>query len=553
MIHEIIPANQKIREMCLSSIFWTARYLCGWSLVSPIFHKAACDWVQKQIEAGEQYICLLAPREHYKTSAVGQALVVWLLINNANTELMYTMHTHSFAEEKMNVVKGVFQNDVMKACFPELHVGGSLRNKGQIWAADAFTVPRDNMAGTPSVKCMGIVSGKEGWHGRAQVWDDPIDADYGDSATQIKASIAKLKRIPFLFKSDPDPKNKSFFLLLGTLHEGGFYEKVLRLRHFRCMVIGCYIDNRFFNLLKESGVSLPDESYTRAFVHKENQDIAWQHGSPIFPELRTMRELKAMESASEDDFSSQMLNIPASLLKRQFDRRDARFYEFNDTKTACIIDAEPFPISTMRIILTIDPTGGMSRGCDFAAIVIVGWVRSHKLAFVLDYWQGRSDPLEQILRSLQMAVKWNIDYYVPESVGYQQTYEFWFKQKKRELAKYNKANFQVIPYKKGGHGTLSKSALIKKSIQPYWRSHSIILHETDHKEILEEMVGLNIRTDGKIMGDSPAIADCLAMQPRYWTTNYSVAKDEGVDRPLIRDEEDEEELQSLYGLGGCET
>ena len=197
------------------------------------------------------------------------------------------------------------------------------------------------------------------------------------------------------------------------------------------LILGAYVDDRFQRAIEATQTPIPTSGsdYVRTRVLESNQETPWAEGQPIFPEMETMESLEDSKEDSGPDFVTQMLNIPSGSQNRRFQREDCVGYKMRldseNRPEALILGSVEFPYQTLYRTLTVDPTGGMSKECDAAAIIVTGWAKSHAQAFVLDYWHERTDPKTQIEATLRLAKKWDVKVISPEHVAYQVTYQFW--------------------------------------------------------------------------------------------------------------------------------
>jgi hypothetical protein len=511
-----------------------------------ILHLMMALWVQKAWDEGWQRVLVMIPRDYFKTSCLGVAQVVWVLINNPDAYILYVMHKSSIAAEKMDEVQAAFESEMMRRLFPELAV--SKANVASLkWTSGSFTIPRPSgVRGTPSVTCAGIVTGTVGGHYDWIFWDDVIKGDDEEAAAQLKAAISKVRKVTFLWKD----KRESHFMVLGTLWEGGFYEPLMVRENFKRLILGAEVDDRFSQALDEVGITTPaaDDPYVQTKVLESNREEPWAEGTAIFPEFEDEQSLAECKLDSGPDYDTQMRNLPTDVKRRRFKREDIISYQLRykgpGRPAYAEVDGVAFPYSGMFRTLTWDPTGGESKDCDTAAVTVCGWERANRKIFLFDRWHERADIITQINRVLDMAVRWDVKLIAPEAAAMQVVLgPFLEEEIKRRLSDGRMSRrIKIVPYKRGSK---SKGTWLLDSLTPFTSNNQFhVLPE--HGDVIDHLVGLKIR-NGVVLGDSPGLADSLAMHREWWVS--------GITRPKhgdgIRDEDDERVVVNMpvkYGL-----
>lgn len=540
-------ADRKLREQCLGSIFWTAWYLCGYRKLSMVLHLAMTLWLQRAIASGLRRLLVMIPRDYFKTSALGIAHVVNFLLNNPEAAVLYVMHNHTTAADKMDEVMAAFESAMMARLFPEYAVTEA-NKAGLKWTSGRFTIPRESgPRGRPSVTVAGITTGTTGHHFDLIIWDDIIKGDSDEAASQLEAAKRKIRTVIYLLKD----KKKNVILVMGTLWEGGFYEKLMDALHWHKLILGAEVDDRFMRFINEVGVKIPgpDDPYVQEQVLESNRDCAWAEGHSIFPEMDDDEVLAEALLESESDYQTQMLNIPSGADSKRFQREDILTYDLRfkgaGSPAYAEVDGVAFPYSGMYRSITWDPTGGESKDCDTAAVTVTAWERANQKAFLLDYFWEKADIITQINWVLDAAVRWKVHVISPEKVAFQVTLKrFLEEEMKRRIADGRMERMiHIDPYPRGSK---SKGTWILDSLTPFV-SKNMFHVLPEHGAVVDHLVGLNIY-NGRVLGDSPGLADALAMQARFWSGKIKRPKrgDDG-----IVDEDDERAVANMpvkYGL-----
>ena len=520
--------RDEVRKRCESSIFWTAWYLCGFKKLSLVLHWALCVWYESRRKAGKRRFLIMVPRGHFKTSLITIAGTVHDLIRDPNKRILIVFHNQKEAIRKGRKIKSIFRSDAMKFYYPELY---PTPNAEIVWQSEEFSIPRTSESPESSVTLAGVSTGVVGGHYDKIIIDDGVDNKASNSQAAMEAAVNYLRGVDPLFEDE-----SSELLIVGTLWPGGpdgFYEQTMDNEHFEKVIIGCYVDERFKALLHDTKVKLPEQKYISSRVLEDNRADPWGDGTPIFPERRTERGLAEERSTMGPYvFAHQMLNIVRDENERSFRREDFREYSMTydhegKARTCSVGDAQ-YPLSRMRITLAIDPTGGVDRSGDTAAITVCAWFEPHAIGFLLDYWQKKSpSPKEQIEKLIEMAEKWDVDIVIPEHVAMQVWVQAWLKQ---ELVR-RRRHFRIEPYKPGH---MRKGIRLLDRFHPFVEDHMFYVLP-EHGAFVNHMVSLNITPDGQVIGESPALADTMPMHAAWWTRGYG----ENPDKERIKTEEDE--------------
>jgi hypothetical protein len=533
----------KIRARCKGSLFWTAWYLCDFHKISIILHYALWLWYKKGIEQGEKEFLCLIPRGHFKTSFFQIAGTVFDLINDPCKRILIVMHNLDEAKRKGRKLRACLTSRAMQTYFPEIIPEAHQRKN--TWTMTEFTVNRPVEYPEASVTLAGMSSGVTGGHYDKIVIDDGVEFKAALSQKLMETAVQFLEALDPLLEDED-----SIVFIIGTLWPGGgegFYEKLLGTEGFYKCVLGCYCDDRWESFLQVISLNPrelmenDDGEYLNSKVLEVNRELAWQPGQPIFPERRTMAGLaKTREKMGDFLFSHQMLNLLLSEGVRRFLRKDFREYTLSystDGKPRSIyIDGVDYPWSRGIVTVAMDPTGGMNKESDWAGITACWWLPPMKLACLLDHWHKQGpDPMKQITEFLDMAVKWDADFMIPEAGSMQVWVGAWLKQEMKSRGKI----FRIKPFTPGNQ---RKGLRILDRFHPYVASHQFYVLYPEHESVVDHLVKLNITPDGTIMGDSPALADTFPMHVDWW---HATEPDRELDPTHIWDEDEDGERSNV--------
>jgi len=346
------------------------------------------------------------------------------------------------------------------------------------------------------------------------------------------------KSIKWIKRSNPlfDNRSTGIRIVIGTYWPGGFYESILdpSVIHYEKLVLGCYVDKRYRDLLEDVGMTT------------ELQD-----GDPIFPERETLESLAdARGDMGEWDFAHQMLNVRADDSLREFDERDIKYYKMSPEGNAVIFTekTDPAPqrllVRNLHRVITIDPATGEGKRTDESAIVVCGHDRAGARMFVLDVWHGRLLPDGLVKMILHFAEKWQVHEISPEDVAFQKTLKYGLNAAMNETRRY----YQITPAKPGQK---SKVHRIIRAFQPFVKRGQVYFAEGQNA-LINEMLNLQIIEGKRFAGKSPNMVDALAYQVDFFKMkghHNTGAEEEEIEDDFIWNQVDN---STSYGLE-CET
>ncbi len=455
-------------------------------------HVAVTRWFQDRINAGKRRFLLMLPRGHFKSSVFSVAYPIWRLINDPESRILFVMSSSDMAAEKVGMIQEVFDRPKLQHFFPEIVPEANTHKR----TAHAFEIPRTKNVGEPSVKAQGLASKVVGGHYDIIVADDIIDGQSEDSESQMEKSIKWIKRSNPLF----DNRATGVRIIVGTYWPGGFYESILdpSVKHYEKLVLGCYVDERYRELMQDVGM-----------------DTELEDGDPIFPERETLESLAdAREDMGEWDFAHQMLNVRADDSLRYFDKEHIRYYKLDPEGNALIFTEKTDPkpqrilVRDLFRIITIDPATGEGKRTDESAIIVCGHDRRGGRMFVLDTWHGRMLPDGLAEMILSYANKWQPHILAPEGGSFQKTFKYNIKNLMNERKEY----YSIQPVNPQNR---SKVFRIIEAFQPFVRRGQVFFGQ-NQSTLVNEMLNLQIIEGKRFAGKSPNMVDALAYQVDFW-------------------------------------
>jgi hypothetical protein len=157
-----VDPNTALRELYASSLYATARHLCGLEEIVPHTHRAPIECLQRPSKRK----MIVMPRGTFKTSLASVAYPVWRLIRNPNERVLLDSELYGNSKNLLRQIKGVFESDRFQAVFGDWRT--RTWNEGEI-----VIRPRTNLAQKEaSITCSGIGAQKTGQHYDTVIADD---------------------------------------------------------------------------------------------------------------------------------------------------------------------------------------------------------------------------------------------------------------------------------------------------------------------------------------------------------------------------------------------
>lgn len=501
----------KVRKRCRSSIFWTAWYICEFRDISFILHFAIAAWFHKWYDKGQRWFLILIPRGHFKTSLMNQAFIIHRLIKDPNTTILLVMHNLDEAKKKGRKIRHVIMSKPMRTYFPEL-VPASWNAMG---TQTEFGVNRTRERSEAGVTLAGVATGLVGGHYDIIIIDDGIDLKASNSEAVMQNAVGFFEAVPPLRESED-----TMILVIGTLWPGGeagYYEKLLRNKLFKKIVLGCYIDDRWGEFLAEVGIKMPakESKYNKKRILEDNLDIAWEAGSPIFPEWRTMQILSDdLEVMGSYKFAHQMLNTMISegqqLFKREYFVQYSQVWRGGTLPTAMSVGGVMYPWVHGKTFVAMDPTGGIKKDSDTCGISAWWYHPTMRLAFLLEYFEEAGvKPKGQLEKLYEIGCRWDAYVLIIESGAMQVWAEEWMKHHMVEQGRI----FRLHGFQTKG---AAKGRRILDRVQPFAENRQLHVLYPEHEGFVDHMVSLNIDLMGEVAGQSPALADTMPMVCEWW-------------------------------------
>lgn len=290
------------------------------------FHK---EWME--IVCTYQYFCVLAPRDHSKTTSFAQNYTIWRLFMEPESTVMLVTSSASIAETSMRVIASIIKtDDTLKKYFGNLYP-----DKPSKWTNTEIVVERKPGVAHASVIALGVNSAILSRRANYIIADDIVR----DDEVQLVQQRERLKDwIHGVLIGVSEPEDQVGFI--GTKkHAADYY----------------------------SDLELNEQYFYRRYdaIQEERQDGSWATLWPSKWSEKALRNKKALIGSYE--FNRNYRNIAMG-------REDSPFplewlEECKDYKLP-IIWAYPHQEVGIKKVISVDLSAGTGHGSYFVAMVV---------------------------------------------------------------------------------------------------------------------------------------------------------------------------------------
>lgn len=147
----------------LDDLFSFSRDVLGYRLLTGLH----LDWFKALLES--QFLLLLAPRGHLKSTVATAAYPLWRLAGNRDLRILVVAETQSIARKLLDAIK---QHILLNEVFRSLH--GAWDLNASKWTEDSITIPRSRVVKEPSITCGGVLGNLVSMHNDLIVLDDAV-------------------------------------------------------------------------------------------------------------------------------------------------------------------------------------------------------------------------------------------------------------------------------------------------------------------------------------------------------------------------------------------
>ncbi|MBI4376693.1 MAG: hypothetical protein HY549_09620 [Elusimicrobia bacterium] len=348
----------------LLNLFSFARDTCGYRDLTE-FH---LRWYQEILR--HQFVLLLSPRGHLKTSCISVAFALWSLTQDKNLRVLLLNEILGNSRDFLGTIKAHISTDRFKELY------GHWDTLSETWTSEKITIPRDRILKEPSISVAGMGGTIVSQHADLVIIDDPQGEKNSGSPFQRKKVLSWLQKtvLPIL-----EP-NGRIIICMTRWHKDDL-----------------------------AGVIMSDPGFKNWKVIEQRAEWAGPDGSRrfLFPEKfppETLDRLRANMGSSA--YRTQFLNDITG-------QEDSTFrVEWIESGR---FDKVP---EGLRVYAGIDLAISEKKNASRFAYVVVGFDKAGT-AFVLDAFRGQVGVVAQIAIAKRIHTVFNPVLIVAESVGYQ--------------------------------------------------------------------------------------------------------------------------------------
>ncbi|MBI4248571.1 MAG: hypothetical protein HY611_03625, partial [Elusimicrobia bacterium] len=166
----------------LLNLFAFARDVCGYSDLTE-FH---LKWYQEILR--HQFVLLLSPRGHLKTSCISVAFALWSLTQDKNLRVLLLNEILGNSRDFLGTIKAHISTDRFKELY------GHWDTLSETWTSEKITIPRDRILKEPSISVAGMGGTIVSQHADLVIIDDPQGEKNSGSPFQRKKVLSWLQK-----------------------------------------------------------------------------------------------------------------------------------------------------------------------------------------------------------------------------------------------------------------------------------------------------------------------------------------------------------------------
>lgn len=476
--------RKDIREQALSSTYYMAKVVLGYTKLNPRVHLPMCEFID-QTEIYTRRMALM-PRTHFKTTIWTICHTIKLICNDPNIRILMIADTGTNASRFMQEIQQHFQyNEVFRWVFQEIIPDNFTKAR---WNQYEMVVNRTLIAREPTVDAIGALGGSESRH------YDWIKADDLVTEKCIRSDVEMDKIIQWSGGLESlliNQKGDHIDFIGSRKKKGDLYEH----------------QEKMYSLGMEK-VDIGPHAYSIGEMAVFTRS-AIEDGAVIFPEQISLRFLIRLRKTDPQRYHSQYANSPKGTGLNTFDFESVRFYRWTeDQRIVCEHDEKVYmeasPWGLDRIIL-FDPSVAEKQTSSQQAIIVVA-KGAGPIRIVLETHIGHFPPDEAISLIFELDKKWHPSMVSIEKRGFQG----WVKYALAEIA-----DLKAIPYPPVVEWPLagvSNSQWSKeehiRAMQPMVRANHLWIHESQTELIDQLEFYPNVRWNDGL--------DALAQAMDYW-------------------------------------
>lgn len=499
--------RQQMREMALSSHYYLAKVVLGYTKLRPQPQGELCeflDFIESQREAGNFDLnrsAVYMPRDTYKTTIATIVRAIRRGLKNPNTRGVIVMDTAENAELIGTEISNHFKhNKMLRWLFSEIIPENFNKAK---WSADKMTLVRTAHWGTPTFTLIGAFGGIESRHFDWILADDLVVEKHLRSDTEMDKLIHWIGGLEQLLVNDVE----GYIDFVGSRKKkGDAYEHIENYydaKHHKPEPIGPHAE-------MHGHIAV----YSRQIIEDGENLFPYD---PVAKSGVSNRYLNRMRRNEPQRFWAQLMNSPKGTGLNTFRIEDIRFFVLQQNGAIdCIEEGEVIHSTNVWAMdrrILFDPAVAEHGTSSMNAIHVIA-KGSHPFRFVLESHVGHIPPDECIDLLFELDKKWQPGLISVEKRGFQG----WVKYALAMIAELRQYPYlPVVEWPPEGSAKSNSTKLEHiRGFQPITRAHWLWMQEDQH-ELLEQLeFHPNVRWDDAL--------DALAQDLDY--APYSEDEDE---------------------------
>lgn len=330
-------------ERKLWDLFIFSKRILGYDQIS----KLHMEWFETLLK--NQFILLLAPRGHLKSTTISICYALWRLVQDHNTRILIVNETLSNARNFLREIKShLIENPRFRSKY------GAWDMTASKWSEDSVVIPRTRISKEASLSVGGVLGNLVSLHNDIIIADDPV-SDKNSYTPHQRQKLLNWFRSVILPSLEPNGQ----LILTGTRwHSDDLYNHILHDPGF----------NHWTKIVEAAETR--DEDGTRHV---------------LFPERFTLEKLDQLHNTmGSSSYFCQMLNDVSGQAGSDFRIEWLR---------SCRYTERP---KDMAIYCGVDLAVGVRERNSRFAYAVIGIPRGEKDAFILDAHRDRLSFPDQV-------------------------------------------------------------------------------------------------------------------------------------------------------------
>ena len=190
---------EKLKVLAERDLYTFAKVVLGRDYLDPALHIGVCKFLMDVGEKKRKMVLL--PREHCKTSLVGHALPIHILIqpkeNNlyfpgqdgADQRILMAGESVDRAKDHIRVIESIFESNQLLRAMWSHRCYENPKKEAKKWNDKECIIPRRQEWPDPSVRAVGVDGVVTGAHPSVLVKDDLISLEAANSVTVMRTAI----------------------------------------------------------------------------------------------------------------------------------------------------------------------------------------------------------------------------------------------------------------------------------------------------------------------------------------------------------------------------